>query len=126
MNVLGYLVYFTAMGFIIGRVGWLFYRNGQHYVNRLFENDLALGNWVNRLLLKAYYLFNLGYVALSIQSWISIESLSSLIETTAVEIGNVLLILAIMHYVNMIWLQIYSDWRAKQKTLINIGNNGSN
>jgi len=117
MNVLGYLIYFTAMAFIIGRVGWLFYSNGQHYVDRLFQNDLALGNWINRILLKAYYLFNLGYVALSIQFWSSIESLSSLIETTAVEIGHVLILLASMHYLNMIWLQLYSDWVANQKEI---------
>ncbi len=114
INLLAYAIYFTIMAFVIGRVGWLFYHHGQVYVDRLFEQDLYYGQWVNKLLLKAYYLFNLGYVALSIQSWTAVQSLAAVIEKVSFEVGLVILMLALLHYFNLMWLQLYSDWRLPQ------------
>ena len=116
MTILAYLIYFIVMAFIIVRVGWLFYHHGQVYMDRLFSSDLNYGRWVNKLLLKAYYLFNLGYVAMSISSWTTISDLSSLLEVVASALGTIILILAVMHYLNLIWLQLYSRWKFERAT----------
>lgn len=114
LTILAYTIYFAIMAFVIGRVGWLFYSHGQVYVDQLFEQDLSYGQWVNKLLLKAYYLFNLGYVALSIQSWSGVPSLTALIEKVSSEVGLIILLLALLHYFNLMWLQLYSSWRLRE------------
>lgn len=115
MNLVAYIIYFAIMGFIIGRVGWLFYHYGQVYVDRLFKRDLELAKWINKLLLIAYYLFNLGYVALSIQTWSVISAPMGLIERLSSEIGVIVMLLAGLHYINLSWLRWYSQWKAKQE-----------
>lgn len=116
-NTLAYSLYFVIMAFIILRVGWLFYHHGQHYVAQLFPDDLSYGAWLNSLLLKAYYLFNLGYVAISISTWQSINSPEMLIEQLAAEVGLIVMMLAFLHYANLAWLALYSSYKQRTQTV---------
>ena len=69
LNVIGYIIFFAIMFYVIGIVGWKFYKNGRVFLLSHMAAELHLVDPVNKLLLIAYYLFNLGYVAISIQSW---------------------------------------------------------
>ena len=70
------------------------------------QNELHLVDPVNKLLLLAYYLFNLGYIALSIQNWDIIVNINELISMIGVKTGTIIIILGVTHYVNMFWLSV--------------------
>jgi len=118
--ILTYSVYFAIMAFIIVRVGWLFYSNGQAYIDVLFADQPDYGKWINRMLLKAYYLFNLGYVAISISSWGELFMLQSALAQLISSIGTICGVLALMHYLNMLALLLWSEYKTSS-----ISNNNS-
>ena len=105
-NILAYILYGMITAFIIVRVGWMFYINGAHYLYDLFIGDKDTADMLNRLLLLGYYLLNLGYVAVSLSYWPTILGVKDLAELLAERIGFILLGLALMHYINMAWVQI--------------------
>jgi len=118
-NILAYSLYFICMSFIIVRVGWLFYKNGEVYIDQLFASDIPLGRQINSVLLGGYYLLNLGYVALSISSWDSLSNWAELIQTISHEVGRIVLILALMHYLNLFWISYFSSHSPRLKKKIN-------
>ena len=69
MNTLSYILYIAITYIITVHVGLIFYRNGKVFILNLLHGDERLTNFINRVLLVGYYLLNLGYVAVSIQSW---------------------------------------------------------
>ncbi|NOQ72476.1 MAG: hypothetical protein GQ574_10770 [Crocinitomix sp.] len=115
---IGYLSFFSIMFYVIGVIGWQFYKDGKFYLERFFEKELHLVDSINKLLLLGYYLFNLGYIALTINGWSNIHSLPELIDTVAWRSGKIILTLALMHYANLWWLSHFHDIKAffKQKT----------
>jgi hypothetical protein len=86
------------------RVGWLFYKNGEIFLTNLIPNNIQMVRNVNNLLLIGYYLVNLGYAVLTISNWKLIESSIEAINTLTSTIGKIILILAILHYNNVLWL----------------------
>jgi hypothetical protein len=44
---------------------------------------------------------NLGYAALMISSWGYVSSVAELVTSLAHQVGRIMLILAVMHYINM-------------------------
>ncbi len=103
-NVITYIIYLPIIGFIMIKVGWLFYKNGEVFLISLFENNLQLTKNVNNLLLIGYYLVNLGYAILTISNWEEVNSYIEILNTLAFMIGKIMLILAILHYNNIFWL----------------------
>ncbi|MEQ9186171.1 MAG: hypothetical protein RLP15_00435 [Cryomorphaceae bacterium] len=112
LTLLTYFIYSAITAFIILRVGWVFYRNGAHYLHDIFTNDYNLAENVNRLLLVGYYLLNLGYVAVSIAFFDEIEGWVDLTERIAQRTSYIVLSLGLLHYGNMAWvhlLKMYID-----------------
>jgi len=56
---------------------------------------------INHILLIGYYLFNLGYAALMISTWKTINTWAELVGSICTMTGKIILALAIMHYWNM-------------------------
>ncbi|MCO4806861.1 MAG: hypothetical protein KC456_09740 [Flavobacteriales bacterium] len=106
LNILAYSVYGGITAFIVFRVGWVFYVNGIHYILDVFKNENDLAQMVNRFLLIGYYLINLGYVAVSLSYWPAITAHHQLIELLAERTAFIVLGLALMHYMNMIWVPL--------------------
>lgn len=120
-NILGYLIFGLVIYVITFHVGWVFYRNGKHFLERVFHEDLQLVDSVNHLLLVGYYLLNLGYASLSIVYWPEISSTSELIACVSEKSGTIILTLGCMHYINMATVLVYNyvHYKKENQSLFN-------
>lgn len=101
LNLLAYTIYLLITYLITVRVGWILYRNGRIYLLALLNGDNVLTDSINRVLLVGYYLLNLGYAALIISRWQTVENLLSLVESIVWMTGRIVLSLGLVHYLNM-------------------------
>ena len=118
-NSIGYLSFFAIMIYVIGVVGWQFYKNGRFYLENIFQNEPHLVDSINKLLLLGYYLFNTGYVAISIQNWSELQTLDEMIAMIGNKSGIIILLLGLMHYINLIWLAGYHRIKHILNSIIN-------
>ena len=101
-NVAAYIIYLVLTIFIIVYVGKLFYRNGRIFILALLKNDELTTDYLNKILLTAYYLFNIGYAFVKLRSWQRIINAEMLIVSISRNTGILIFILAFTHYINMI------------------------
>ena len=113
-NVCAYITFLTLIIFIIVYAGRYFYSNGRIFIISLFKGNIALPDGLNKLLLIAYYLLNIGYSFIRLKQWQKITSLEMLFSSLASNIGVLVFILAIIHYINM--LVIY--WLSRSKSIL--------
>jgi hypothetical protein len=99
-NILGYSFYFVIIGYITIIVGKKFHTHGRVFIHDLFT-DYNLGESVNNILLVGYYLLNIGNAVLMIREWPTLHSLESVIVEIGFNVGQIVLLLAFMHYVNI-------------------------
>lgn len=107
-NILAYIIFLTLIIFIIVYVGKYFYSNGRIFIIGLFNGNVTLADHINRLLLIAYYLFNIGYSFLKLRQWERINNVEMLFSSVATNIGALILILALVHYFNMLTIFLFS------------------
>ncbi|RYF80315.1 MAG: hypothetical protein EON98_13590 [Chitinophagaceae bacterium] len=107
-NVGAYIIYLLSMVFIIGYVGRYFYTNGRIFILTLLNGNATLTDHINKLLLVAYYLFNIGYTFLKLKQWQKITSIEALLSSLASNMGVLILILAFTHYLNMLVIYFLS------------------
>ena len=100
-NILAYVIYLSIMVFIIMYVGRLFYTNGRVFILALFNGDAIQADHLNKLLLVAYYLFNIGYAFVKLRFWTKVTDMEVLISSLGSNLGLLILILAVTHYFNM-------------------------
>jgi hypothetical protein len=101
-NVGAYIIFLTLVIFIIVYVGRYFYTNGRVFIISLFHGNVALADQINKLLLIAYYLFNIGYSFIKVKQWQKISNLEVLFSSLASNVGVLIFILAVTHYFNML------------------------
>jgi len=104
-NISAYIVFIALMVFIILFVGKYFYTNGRVFIISLLKGNVSLADSINRLLLAGYYLVNIGYAFLKIKDWKKINTMEAWCSSMALNMGTLIVILAMMHYLNM--LSIY-------------------
>lgn len=119
LNVLTYAIYLALMAVVIWRVGWMFYINGQPYVNRMLPGQEEYALWLNKMLLIGYYLFNFGYVAVILKDWQQVSTLTEMTNTLAQTMGRIIVLLALMHYANLFWLYLLSRFNKNKLQTIN-------
>ena len=107
LNIIGHCIYLTITGIIILRVGKICYDNGNVFVSQLIPDHKELCTQTNQILLSGYYLLNLGYCAMTLVSWKALTNYSQLIELIASKTAIIILIIAFMHYLNIIILTKY-------------------
>ncbi|WP_285472711.1 hypothetical protein [Actinoplanes sp. NBRC 101535] len=108
-----YLVYLAIS---VGLTVWVaitLSRNGQIFLEDVFA-DTRLARAVNQLLTMGFYLLNLGFVAVVMQSDSTIGSLSTMLESLSLKIGLVLLVLGVLHLCNVWLLGRYRRSRLRQ------------
>lgn len=103
-NILSYIIYLPIIAFIMLRVGWLFYKNGEVFIISLIPDNTQLVKNINNLLLIGYYLVNLGYAVLTISDWNTVNSIVEMINSLTFIIGKIMLLLALLHFNNIFWL----------------------
>lgn len=102
-NIISYLLFLSISSYITVDIGRRCYRAGAVYLEYLIhDSDFCLT--INRILLGCYYLINLGYIAISLTSWEKIGSFEQVLAVTAIRIGNIMLILCVLHYTNIFTL----------------------
>ena len=115
-NVPAYIVYLILTVFIIVFVGKFFYRNGRVFILGLMKGDGVTTDYLNNILLLAYYLFNIGYAFVKLHFWQPIDHLAMLISTIAHHMSVLIFILASTHYMNILLIWWLS--RTKKSSLI--------
>ncbi len=99
---MAYIIYLLLTYFITVHVGLRFYSNGRIYILGLLEGNEELTDFINKLLLVGYYLLNLGYAALMIQLWTTVNTWLALFESIFIMTGRIMLTLALIHFMNML------------------------
>jgi hypothetical protein len=102
LNITAYIVFVCLMVFIIVYVGRYFYTNGHIFIVSLLKGLASLADSINRLLLAGYYLLNIGYALLKLKQWQKIHTMEQWLSSLAVNMGTLILILAVLHYGNML------------------------
>ena len=100
INILAYTVYLSICFYITLIVGWRFYKIGFVYLQNLLQ-EKSVCEATNRILLTGYYLVNLGYVAIQLNNWETIENYTDLIALVTKNVGSIFLTLCLLHYLNM-------------------------
>ncbi|MEM1176036.1 MAG: hypothetical protein AAGA33_06550 [Pseudomonadota bacterium] len=77
-------------------------KNGLPFLIDGFAGNTTLAESTNHLLVVGFYLINLGFVLLRMQTNVEISSINELIIYQASGLGLVLLILGAMHFFNML------------------------
>ena len=88
-------------------------RNGRVFLIDTFQQNEALADAVNNLLVVGFYLINVGYVALALKYGERPTDLAGSIEAMSTKVGFVLLVLGAMHFLN---LYVFS--RVRRKALL--------
>lgn len=117
-NVLGYSVFLLVAFTVTVLVGKDLHKNGYYLILELFNNESFASN-VNNLLLTGYYLVNLGLIALTIGTFGELDTIETLVEVLSFKFGQVLLVLGILHFNNIIVLHFLSGYRKRILELFN-------
>lgn len=86
-------------------VGKAFHKNGRVFINELFTDE-QIGDSVNNILLVAYYLLNIGNAIMMINNWPNLKSFAFVLVEIIDNVGQIVLLLAIMHYINITGLLV--------------------
>jgi len=103
-NIIGYLIFIVIICLIIVFVGKICYRYGNIFVAELIPDHLDVCQQINKTLLVAYYLINIGYCAMTLIGWEEIKNSLQLIEVLSVKVATIICILSILHYLNILLL----------------------
>lgn len=115
-NILAYIVYIIVIVIIIGWLGRRLHSIGRIFILNLYKDDLSACDAINNILLVAYYLFNIGYALLKLRRWQYVRSCGDLVYSLSLNIGLLLIILAVTHYFNMAMIYLASK---KRKDILN-------
>lgn len=77
------------------------FRNGRIFLIDAVAGNEALADSLNHLLVVGFYLVNIGYVTTALRYGDKPHDLVQAIEFTSTKVGQVLLVLAAMHFVNL-------------------------
>ena len=108
LNIVAYTIYLGITFYITVIVGYKFYKNGIHLILELFQPNEAGAHAINKLLLVGYYLVNLGYLAISISGWPTISNYPQMFGILTKQVSIILLLLSVLHYNNLFWLNYLS------------------
>ncbi|HXU05597.1 MAG TPA: hypothetical protein VN903_31780 [Polyangia bacterium] len=96
-----YLVYAAAS---LGLTVWLartLFKNGEVFLEEVFADQPRMATAVNRLLVVGFYLLNLGYAFITLKAGNQVRNSTEGIETLAVKLGSLLLVLGALHMGNL-------------------------
>jgi hypothetical protein len=109
-------MYLAYLAISVGLTVWVantLSRNGLVFLQDVF-GDSKLAKAVNQLLVMGFYLLNLGYVTVAMRSSADVGSASKALETLSMKIGLVLLVLGVLHFFNVFFLNRYRRGRLRQ------------
>ena len=108
--VTAYLIYLAISVVLTVWVAQTLSKNGLIFLVDSFLGNRELANSVNHLLVVGFYLINLGYVLMALQTTSRPVSVQEVIELLSSKLGVVMLVLGAMHFVNLI---VFSKMRKR-------------
>ncbi len=118
IQIIVYSIYLLTCFLITIYVGKNLHKNGLFLIQDLFQNH-EFARTVNNFLLIGYYLINMGYVAITINSFGQVETLLEAFSELSYRTGVILLLLGIMHINNISSLHLLSTRKEKIIQLFN-------
>jgi len=106
-----YVVYLLLSVALTVWVGSMLSKHGKVFLADVFNRDEHLVVAVNQLLVVGFYLVNIGFVALWLRTGDHVVTASDAVETLAVKLGTVALVLGGVHLVN-VW--VFSEIRRRR------------
>jgi len=100
-----YLVISIAMTIWVART---LSKNGLIFLIDSFSGNKELADSINHLLVVRFYLINFGYILLALRSEKTLETMRQAIEFLSSQVGFVLVILGLLHFLNIL---VISNWR---------------
>ena len=94
----GYLVVSIAITVWVART---LHNNGRAFLVEAFHGEEALADSVNHLLVVGFYLINLGWIVMTLQTRSELDTARAAIELLSDKIGTVLFVLGVMHFFNL-------------------------
>jgi hypothetical protein len=113
-NIIAYTVYLFVIIYIILIVGNSLYKNGIGFLVNTFKGDADLANAVNKFLITAYYLINIGYSIYALKIWTRIITLEEFINVLSIKLGIIVLSLGLMHLFNVFTLVCIGNRKNKK------------
>ena len=102
MNIVfTYLIYLLISIGLTLVVGHALSRSGHEFLLEVFDGNTGLADAVNRLLVVGFYLLNLGFVTLTMQTLGNVDGARQGLQVLSVKIGEVLLVLGALHFANL-------------------------
>ncbi len=120
LNVIAYIIYLFITYLITVHVGLSLHRNGRIYILTLLKGNSLLTDSINNLLLAGYYLLNLGYATLMIRQWQTVHTVAEVLSSIAVMTGRIMLLLALIHFMNMLSVYLFTIYKNKISNHIKI------
>jgi len=99
--LLVYLVYCAASLALTVWLARTLFKNGEVFLEEVFADNPRLAGSVNHLLVVGFYLLNLGYALLTLKAGHDVATLAEAMETLAMKLGSLLLVLGAMHMTNL-------------------------
>jgi len=100
-NASAYALYIVISIIITVFVSKTLSRNGEVYLIDGFNGNEVLAKSVNHMLVVGFYLLNVGFVLLRMETALTINEVDALLLYLSSNIGIVLFVLGIMHFINM-------------------------
>jgi hypothetical protein len=97
-----YLIYVVISVAVTIWVARTLHRRGRVFLVNSFHGDELVADSINDLLVVGFYLLNFGYVALALRYGQKPNDVQEAVEFLATKIGLVLVILAAMHFLNLL------------------------
>lgn len=113
-NLLSYLLFFPAMVGIAVYVAQVCHSNGRVWMLRIFDNEAALVDAVNNVLLVSCYVVNAGYIALVVGRWEMVVTIPQMLGALSHHVAIILFVLAALHYTNIAVLLTWSHFKHRK------------
>jgi hypothetical protein len=97
-------VYTAYAAINLGLATWLartLFKNGEVFLEDVFADHPRMAGAVNRLLVIGFYLLNLGYAFITMKASGEVATTIAAMETLAMKLGSLLLVLGGIHMVNL-------------------------
>ena len=100
-QVAAYAIYLVISVGLTVWVAQTLFKNGRIFLVEVFHGNEPLADSVNHLLVVGFYLINLGFVCLALQSDSVMHNAREVFEALSTKIGFILLVLGGMHFMNL-------------------------
>jgi hypothetical protein len=111
--IVSYAVYLMVTLAVTVWTARTLHSSGRIFLVDAFQGNQALADSVNRLLVVGFYLINVGYVSLALETQATVDNPRQAIELISGKIGTVLLVLGCMHFFNLF---VFNSIRRRNRT----------